>query len=237
MHGLQHPKLTASLNNLGAALIETGNYAQAISCLSSAFQHSKTALEIRTGIGQRIGERYHPAACIIDIWMMRDTTTDEKRPQLQYCEFVYTHPMKVPTQATSPSEISVAVAIAFNLAVAHHLASLQGCTGAHSFQGNSKEELLRQALRHYQHAFRLQRTQARTSQSPFFFMACINNIGVVFDNLGEKHQSEECFTHLLSLLMYISSTGSVEPSRFEFFFTNTTSRLTSDVCGFGAAAA
>ena len=95
---------------------------------------------------------------------------------------------------------------------------------------------MRQALRLYQYTFQLQRTQARSSQSPFFFMACINNIGLLFCELGEAHQAEECFNHLLSLLMYMSTSGSEEPSRFEFFFANT-ARLTYEACSICAAAA
>lgn len=230
-HGPQHSKLTVHLNNLGADFIERGDYAQAIDCLSRAFIQSKHALDVRLAAGGRIGEQYHAAACVIDVWMARETPDDKH----QNGDFIYTQPMRVPPKATNPSEISVAVANTFNLAIAYHLASLYS---AHTpaFQGNSQDQLLRQALRLYQYTFRLQRTQARSSQSPFFFMACINNIGIVFDNLGERNQSEECFQHLLSLLMYMTSAGAVESSRFEFFFTNTT-RLTPDSCAVGAAAA
>lgn len=266
------------LNNIGAKLIECGDYGTSIEFLSAAFQYSRKQLSERMESGDVSALKHTPSACAVDIWMVKDhlSSSDESAAassrhhhQQQQHDVVYTHPMFVPPKASSPSEISVAVAITFNLAVAYHLASIQCCHNNNdqimTCQGNSKEQLMRQALRLYQYTFRLQRTQARSSQSPFFFMACINNIGILFQELGEFHQSKECFNHLLSLLMYMNTIGGggsvgggadnsntlmnedddddnnvgvvhVDPSRFEFFFLNTT-RLAHESCAVGAAAA
>lgn len=244
--GVQQAKSTVTLlNNMGADLIECGDYVGSIEFLSKAFQYSRQELDDRMASDVVIPDIYQPSACVIDLWMMRDIAEDSSQEQGD--DVIYTLPMHVPLKATNPSEVSVAVAITFNLAIAYHHAS-RHCNSIIALQGNSQEQLMRQALRLYQYTFRLQRTQASSSQSPFFYMACINNIGTLFHELGENIQSEECFNHLLSLLMYMNMNAGgggagrggedvfVDPSRFAFFFLNTT-RFVHDSCSLGAAAA
>lgn len=231
-------KSSVHFNNLGADLIENGDYVRGLACLSSAFQKFKQALDARFASGLNSG-KYNPTASVMDIWMRGeklDTQEGSRRQQnTAVDDAIYDQPISCPLRASNPSEISVAVAITFNLAMAYHLAGLH-LVGTQSFQMDSRENLLRQALRLYQYSFRLQRTHAISYQSPLFFMACINNIGMVFDRLGERDQTGECFKHLLSLQMYMITSGSVPLSRFEFFLQNT-SRHTLDSSSLGAAAA
>ena len=232
----QHTKPSVALNNLGADHVECGDYTKAIEVLSAAFQFTRKDLDDRLATSEL--ERYHHSLNPLDIWMAGDVP--EQDTIFGTDSVIYKNPMYIPSTASNPSEVSIAVVVTFNLAVAYHLASMYGAQ-TEAFDGNTKHQLMQQALRLYQYTFRLQRTQARSSQSPFFFMACINNIGVLFRELGESHQSEECFNHLLSLLMYMSTvdatmTTTTDPSRFAFFFTNT-ARIAHEACSIGAAAA
>mmetsp|Transcript_124373 Transcript_124373/g.175463 ORF Transcript_124373/g.175463 Transcript_124373/m.175463 type:complete len:235 (+) Transcript_124373:55-759(+) len=229
---------TITLNNLGARLIDDGGFEDAIPYLSAAFQSSKRKFdEIYAQSGQIPTNMDQRSSTVIDAYMTRDVPGDKNQE-----DFVYTHPIHVPPEATKASELTIVVATTFNLAVAYHMASRVhnaacACNGRDDLQAKiNSHQLMRQALRLYQYSFRLQRTQAKSTQSPLFFMACINNIGILFQDLGESTQAAECFNHLLALLMYMSSVGSDDSSYFESFFQNS-SRLGNEACTVGAAAA
>lgn len=224
---------TTELNNCGARLIEKRNYGQAIQYLSAAFHGCKSQFE-REAENQENTCSSASLPCSVDFWMIQDISNSSSGQQACQDDFVYKHPIHIPAKATSTSELNIAVATTFNLALAYHLATVES---RHGFAQNQDiETAMRQALRLYQYTFRLQRTQAKSSDSPRFFMACINNIGILFRMLEEFQQSAECFNHLLALLMYLSSVGMAEPSDLETFFHNT-ARLSCDSCNIGAAAA
>lgn len=132
---------------------------------------------------------------------------------------MYFSPIHVPANDRNPARLAVAVSITFNLALAYHAAAVALKSGF-SDHANQEEVLLRQALQLYQYTFRLQRSHAASSHSPFFFMSCINNIGIVFSDLDDDGRSEECFGHLLSLLMYLATVRTLDLSRFNLFFDN-----------------
>ena len=67
-------------------------------------------------------------------------------------------------------------------------------------------------------------------------MAVINNIGLVFTSLGEKHNGDECFLQLLSLLMYLNFGGENSRSDFDTFFRNA-AKMNHPDCAVGAGAA
>lgn len=235
------PFYTAALNNIGVDFLAKKNYGLAIRYLSLAFEQSRSALHgYISGLESfGISSNECPSmACALDFWMMVDGgSPEDTRPQNVRGASVYLTPINIPEKATRPSPINVGASVAFNLALAYHMAafsesSIQEYTGK-----NQKENVLREALRLYQYAFRLQRTHAASTDSPFFFMACINNIGIIFACVGDNTKSNECFQHLLSLLMYLTTTGkTLNPSKYSIFFDNT-SRLCHPSLRIAAAAA
>ncbi len=239
----QSKEAAIALNNHGADLIERGDYNQALYYFSTALQQqhpSYTTLE--GGLPRRsciTVQRKPSCVCAIDVWMEASTFYGCERQN----HIMFAHAIRIPSWVSNPSTTSVAVAIGFNLAIAYHLASIM----SHCSLSNddpivfgkitNKEQLMRQALRQYQQSFELQRTQASATQSPFFYMVCMNNIGVLFSDLGQRDESKECFHHLLSLLVSVGTVGAMDPSRFEFFWTYII-RITSDISyTIGAAAA
>merc|ERR1712151_1302229 len=130
----------------------------------------------------------------------------------------------------------------FNLAVAYHMASknlnppsaLSDHRCIYEMQIRS-QKMMQRALCMYQYSFRLQRAQAGSAETPLFFSACMNNIGVLFNDLGDSTKAIECFKQLFALLMYLSSIGFEDPANYELLFRNT-SRLGYETCDACAAA-
>ena len=148
---------------------------------------------------------------------------------------MYDKPIHIP-ETTHRDDLMIPVAITFNLALSYDLLSQRV-----SSLGFDSTALKDQALQLYQYAFRLQRLRKTASQAPLYYMATINNIGVLFDKLGDKEQAEECFQQLLALLMYLSfanDKGIANKSKFEAFFHQSTTRLShNQCCAIGAGAA
>lgn len=224
-----------TLNNLGAREMERGEYALAIAYFSSAFHKSKTGLE---GYSQGGMEVDSSCATSIERWMTNSggsEITDEKQLQEEY---IYSNPLMIQPSATeNVSALTLSVVVSFNLAMAYHLISRERTDLLHSSGVQTRDKFMRQALQLYQYSFRLQRTQAKSIHTPLFFMACINNIGMLFLDMGEVEKGSQCFNHLLALLMYMNTVGTADRSNFASFFRNSW-RFHDDVsCAQGAAAA
>jgi hypothetical protein len=221
-----------ALNNLGAQCMQMGDYKTAIRFLSSSFSLLKIQLhDHHTATDESVV--YCHSVKTIDTWMKRDCTYPLNENVSG--KFVYRESICVPDN-TYPNDLIVPIVITFNLGLAYHLLAT---TSKDGIEDNVK--LLRQSLKLYQYSFRLQRTRGRAGNSPFFFMATINNVGVVFSILGKTRGADQCFQQLLSLLMYMK-TASVSMatrtncnlSEFEAFFQNTCRSDDPSVCA-GAA--
>jgi hypothetical protein len=56
--------------------------------------------------------------------------------------------------------------------------------------------------------------------SPYFTMVTVNHLGCAQQILGNKEKSESCFDHLLSILMILIDSRSVDPTSMKTFFCN-----------------
>jgi tetratricopeptide (TPR) repeat protein len=232
-----------TLNNLGAQCMKMGDYKTAIKFLSSSFSLSKQQLHrhctaaAAAASDESAMDRHSVTA--IDTWMNRDY--DYPSNENVSGKFVYRDPICVPEKGAYPNDLIVIPSvITFNLGLAYHLLATRTSRGGITEEITVK--LLRQSLKLYQCSFRLQRARRKGGNSPFFFMATINNVGVVFSILGKTRDAKQCFQQLLSLLMYMKTAASVADMEtttsynvselFEAFFRNTC--RSSSVCA-GAA--
>jgi hypothetical protein len=106
--------------------------------------------------------------------------------------------------------IRTAVVLTFNIGLCYQLlATREGGSFSSSPPASGyRETMLRRSLSFFENALRLQRTQySRASESPLFFMAVINNVGILARALGMHQTASGCFHQLLSLLMYVSTTS------------------------------
>jgi tetratricopeptide (TPR) repeat protein len=248
---------TTTLNNLGAECIESGDYRRSIEFLSAAFHLSKQQLRDYSSTERDHDNKsvYRHSLSTFDTWMTKNEydsassndvgTTGEcvYRNPLSISdsididssneEFVYRDPIYIPSDAYS-HDLLIPIVITFNLGLAYYLLA----TTDHTVD---RLTLLRSSLRLYQHSFRLQRTRGRASHSPHYFMAAINNVGVVYSNLGETRNADQCFQQLLTLIMYMNtkmaapSSNNKTASGYEAFFQNTSRVLKEQTPCAGAA--
>jgi tetratricopeptide (TPR) repeat protein len=220
-----------TLNNLGAQCMQMGDYKTAIKFLSSSFSLLKQQLHHPCTATDESAV-YRHSVTTIDTWMNRDCNYPSNENVSG--KFVYRDPICVPDKAY-PNDLIVPIVITFNLGLAYHLLATTSRNGI-----EDTVKLLRQSLKLYQYSFRLQRAGGRAGNSPFFFMATINNVGVVFSILGKTRGANQCFQQLLSLLMYMKAasvdmaTTNYKVSEFEAFFQNICRSDDPSVCA-GAA--
>jgi tetratricopeptide (TPR) repeat protein len=218
-----------ALNNLGAQYMQMGDYKTAIQFLSSSFSLSMQQLHhhFTATTDERSAVVYRHLVTTIDTWMKRDCNYPSNKNVSG--EFVYRDPIWIPDKAY-PNDLIFPIVNTFNLGLAYHLLATTTTTTTSRDDDGIEEDtvkLLRQSLKLYQYSFRLQRTRGRAGNSPFFFMATINNVGVVFSILGQTRDANQCFQQLLSLIMYMKTarvsmaTSNYNVSEFEAFFQNT----------------
>jgi hypothetical protein len=78
--------------------------------------------------------------------------------------------------------------------------------------------ILQRVVSLYEFALEIQE-QARTP-SPYFSMVTMNNLGHAQQMLGNKEKSKSCFDHLLSILMILIDSQSIDPTSMKIFFCN-----------------
>lgn len=205
--------ITVQLNNYGASLLRGRNYAKAIATLSEAFKLNKVAFNVH------IDEMYRGSKhcfgldhCIISSRQIHNECCDECIDPSIFCHAIY-----IPSDldiSSYRSKITVSGAVVFNLALAHHAFAMEmDCR-------ELREQVLRKAAKLYELGYNLQRAQGMITNS-LFALAAINNIGQIFESLGEREKAQTCFNHLLSTLMFLIDCRQVNVTQFDCFFRNT----------------
>jgi hypothetical protein len=105
----------------------------------------------------------------------------------------------------------IAVAIIFNLALAHHLAGVEN---------SCNHVLLQKAVKLYELAFTLAQTYGIGDDSILFHLAIINNLGQLYKELKRNVLAGKCFHQLLSMLMCLLDSSDDDPASYEEFFSN-----------------
>jgi hypothetical protein len=223
-------------NNHAAFLIETRNYADAISILSAAHKCSKY------GLNQCIHQSHLPVTAIspLDAFMISASASQfsvNDRSDTDY-SLIHRRAIQLPPCLASDyySRVMVSVAIVFNLALAHHFLALEQAEGS-----KSEVLFLRKALKFYEYSFNLVRTQHAKTSSSLLLMATINNSGHIHMILGEEEHAGTCFRNLFSILTclgYCCYGGhGGQGSAVEVFFRTTSQYMVRDGLNCTAAAA
>lgn len=192
-----------SRNNHGVDAFARGDLSLAISELSEAFRLSKSLFEETSS---RIpSQQQH---CAEDSFQLldhlfshhyresllnRESTGDEKSPSPM--PFVYRTAIALPhipadafvNASLSSPHLSILSVVLFNLSLSYHMLG---------------RENLQKASKLYELAFRLQRTE-RNSPSIVYLMVIMNNLGHVHRGLGHVAASEQCFSQLLSMTVFV----------------------------------
>ena len=151
--------------------------------------------------------------CIVSTSPFHDECSNDVK------SFVFRRTIYIPTEMETTSyrsKVMVSVAVIFNLALAHHVFAME------TDNPEIAEQLLRKAAKLYELGYNLQRAPAMNSNSSSVFaMAAINNLGQIYERLGERDRARRLFTHLLSTLMMLIDCRQVNVSQFECFFRST----------------
>lgn len=202
------------MNNNAVAMLERGDFEPAISTFARALNLGRVLM----GNGSRLEKRQ--AAISFDQCMERsraEAGSSEKCHAAAKGAFMYKTAMKVkhcdlPLAYESP--VFMAVVLVFNTALAYQLA------GDQLLQENLRNTVfLRKAIRLYRLSYSIYHKKT-IGASPYFCMAIVNNLGLLYreSQCGEK--ADKCFQHLLSTLMFLVDCHE-NMENFEGYFENT----------------
>jgi hypothetical protein len=120
----------------------------------------------------------------------------------------------------------LAIAVVFNLALAHHLIGIERGSDSRS---------LGKAIKLYEYAFFLARSHGVDNGCVLFHMSIMNNLSQLSRALGHEEQAGKCFQQLLSMLMYLLDCSDGGASQYADFLANV-SYLIVPNCSVAAAA-
>jgi tetratricopeptide (TPR) repeat protein len=196
---------SVDLNNTGVAFLESGNYAQAVSALTSALGLVKQELAANdlisteprtTQFSNRYSSKIKFEFRITETPGMVLSMTNNSKPS-----FIFRFPIKPKSGLTV---VEMSVIIMFNLALALHLSGLE----------NQHRRRLEKALSIYEYAFQIQ-TQEHVDLSDIFPLVILNNLGHIHTLLQNYEMAEMWFQDLLSSMLYILDQQSMERPREE----------------------
>ena len=190
---MAEPKYVSTLNNQGVALFHSGDCGNAIKSFAAALRLSRKILS------KTVSERtFLPYVNSSGLMMDKLQEDHEYEPWINKHCFVYDRPILMEgTQLPTSMESFVTriSSIIFNLALAHHLQ-------AASTQEHSKRSiLLQKAAEFYKQALKLRQDGTHWE---YFTVVCWNNLGGVFQGLGQEEKSAMCFQELLGALARVS---------------------------------
>jgi hypothetical protein len=217
-------KIAVNLNNQAVDLIMVDqNYEEAMLLLETALHIPR---RIMSQADHHKGFSCEATNISLDECMHQSPPLDDKMSDGDSV-FVYRRGIYVPAniQRNFHSSVLVSVAVTFNLALAHHLAA------SNLSQSNKRDRLLNKATKLYELAHNLHSCGDLDSIS--FTLACVNNLGVIHDDLRDHETAEKCFWHLLSTLMFVvdsrdtrdNEASAVNGNGLDGFLRNATERL------------
>eukprot|EP00980_Cylindrotheca_fusiformis_P001794 scaffold406_cov57-Cylindrotheca_fusiformis.AAC.18 len=190
------------LSNYAAAMIGRQAYDDAINYLLTALLSLK---KINTSYK---GDSGHVKGMVVDPCMVTSNGLAKFTPNPEQeadgdgtSLFLYRHAISIPPGVDSL--LTTTPIVVFNLALAHHLKAKQ-----QKAVEESRTELLRKALRLYETAYNLIRTNPHHFEfNSLFAFASINNIALINLDLDDVEQSDKCFDYMLSGLMVYVDCG------------------------------
>jgi hypothetical protein len=207
----------AHLNNNAAALLESGDFRGAILQLQLALTPVKHLMKNKCSCNLCSG----PVSVVLDHVMAarppKRQGQDEQHHQggdYIYGQAIYLPKDLVQESATKYlSRLTIAVAVTFNMALAHQLLATQG--------GIYRNALLGKAARIYERSFTMFQNHG-SDGGTIFVLASLNNLAMIHKASGNDFVASKCFQRLLSMLMILVDRGHEQSAPcFDGFLTNT----------------
>jgi hypothetical protein len=214
-HEAYPPHLLAQkLNNRAAFCIETGRYDRAISNLVKALKVSEQVDNVSTctckhcsldgcmSFSQKVTgfERRHSRST-------RTRSGSSTPSEVVEVDDGYIHrqPIHVTPHAMQEGHsmgLTLPLIITFNLALAHHLSAIEGCTPHTKLMVDRKK--LKKVLQLYELAYRWQMEEEDEQFDCIrFTMIISNNLGEIHRAVNNRSKHVKCLQHLLSTMMFL----------------------------------
>jgi tetratricopeptide (TPR) repeat protein len=198
--------LTMELNNSGVSLISVGKYEEAVATLAKALNSSKKILADADDANEPLQMAWCLDQCMAQSPKINDVSYNDDSEKKVY---IYQRAISIPLTPCEPAVLS-SVIIIFNLALAYQLAA---------GDSDKRSSYLRKAAKLYELAYNLHNEE--NFESATFCMACINNLGLIYEELHDTITAQKCFQHVLSTLMFLVDCGETNGSQLDGFFRNT----------------
>lgn len=215
-------------NNRAVKLIITGDYDAAIIILGEVLEFSLQvveSVEATESISATAGQIHSALDLSLDQSMKEchdHHTCKNVAHQSIYNIYGRAIPIDVDTDnfpVDREALAFVSIIVIFNLALAYHFASLTT---------TSRIYYLRKAGALYGLADSIAAEEFYGSKI-FFSLACLNNAGLIYQELEDSIKSRRCFELLLSTLMLLVDCGEEKPIELDCYLQNTFSLYASQV--------
>ena len=201
-------------NNVGAHLIEMGQYEQAITILTSTLQeynlikHSFPQDDATALLSSSSScSSYSP---IILPLSHSNNSSEEEQEEENDTKFVYRRPIQIAHDWIPSNVTVVALSLIFNLALTYQLKAEMTMTARTTLaihqQHHQQQHLFNRSRSLYELSYQLLMSQPHLFTVRVSLILC-NNLGQVLQSTFETQKANECFTRLLSTVVYLQDNG------------------------------
>jgi tetratricopeptide (TPR) repeat protein len=232
----EHQIDAVRFNNSGVCAMEAGDFEESIRSLTCALKACKGSLvEDENGMAPPSGHE----CSLIDQCMLRPIPSSSISKGIEDPEsnnvssIIYRCAVHMPEEAAvtnqNTSHTMSSAIIMFNMALAHHLSGIEEASLGKQ----------RKAIKLYTFTYDLLKDAecARSPSLQLFAMACINNLGQLYQSLGEQQIAEGYYQHMLSVLILLIDSGEGIGREFTCFLQNASHALLMGSSHTSAAAA
>ncbi|CAJ1933308.1 unnamed protein product [Cylindrotheca closterium] len=226
-------EMLVETNNRAVALLEKGDFEPAISTFARALtlaratmtknQATQSSNKLAAVSFDECMERSRAAR--LQLGQKNKDVEKESESEQETCHltdgskaFLYNTAMQVQSSdlpaTTFESHVFMSVVLVFNAALAYQLAGDQLLQ-----EDLSNVIFVRKSIKLYRLAYNIYHEET-VGASPYFCMAIVNNLGLLYQENHCGDKADKCFQHLLSTLMFLVDCKE-NMEHFEGYFENT----------------
>jgi hypothetical protein len=187
-------------NNRAVAMINAGEIEAAISTICEALHTSRYLVEEAEETTHFTLHLTLDGLMTNCVHLHNSGDSQEQKTFMHRCA-IHIDDTAEDTTCSYESRAVVSAVLIFNLALAYQLAAAKTTTG--------NDRYLKKAAKLYGLANRMSHEEQLES-STLFSMTCINNMGLVYQDLRDIVAAQKCFEHLLSTLMFLVDCGEAD---------------------------
>lgn len=205
---------SAQLNNVGTLRLGEGKFDEAIKELTKSLRCAKNvvsdvgfprkdeAKDIQSSTDSLLGKRL--TTCVSQV-PVQNLLRSTRAPNSQWKGLCLLSIRLLEEEGCDchTAAIDASAAIIYNMALAYQLQATFGTSSAVDVESLN----LNRSLMLYEMAYKICMDSDETRVSFDLIMAIVNNLGHIHSRLGNETSANECFQHLLSVMMFLRSTN------------------------------